>query len=318
MEDGLAELGALALGNRLKRLADCLLHQGSRIYHIAGVGLEPRWFPAYSYLYRRGPTTITSLAKGLGVSHAAINKIGNELIEARLVAPYRDRNDKRKRVLALTTRGRDKYQEVEPIWREIRQALQEMVDNSGSDILQSIGALEACLAERDFVDRFVDRWHVGDNAEILIQGYRPAYSSAFRTLNESWINQYFELQVADRQLLEDPQSRIIDQAGDILFAIDAASDEVLGTLALLRRDDDVIELAYMVVAAKARGRQVGLSLGEMAITRSREMGAVAICLFTSRLLNPSINIYSRLGFEERPFVGGINDSRNEVYMEFEL
>ena len=181
MEDGLAELGALALGSRLKRLADCLLQQGGRIYHIAGVGLEPRWFPTYSYLYRRGPTTIMALAKGLGVSHAAINKIGNELIEARLVAPYRDRNDKRKRVLALTTRGRDKYQEVEPVWREMRQVLQAMVDDSGGDILQTIGALEACLAERNFVDRFVERRDISDSAETLIRGYQRAYSSAFRT-----------------------------------------------------------------------------------------------------------------------------------------
>ena len=318
MNDGLAELGALALGSRLKRVSDCLLHQGVKVYQIAGVRFEPRWFWAFSYLYRHGPTAITALAKGLGVSHPAINKIANELIEARLVAPYRDRNDKRKRVLALTTVGRYKYRELEPVWREIRQALQSLVDDAGGEFLRSLTSLEASLADQDFVARFAERWGVGGSAEILIRGFRSGYADAFSTLNEAWISQYFELQAADRRLLEDPQTSIIDQGGDILFAVDAVSEEVLGTVALLRRDDDVIELAYMSVASKARGRQIGLKLGETAITRSREMGAVVVCLLTSRILNPAINLCMRLGFEEKPSAGEADDPRADVYMEVEL
>ena len=174
------------------------------------------------------------------------------------------------------------------------------------------------MADQNFVDRFAERWGVGGSAEILIRGFRSGYAGAFSTLNESWISQYFELQAADRRLLEDPQTSIIDQGGDILFAVDAVSEEVLGTVALLRRDDDVIELAYMSVASKARGRQIGLKLGETAITRSREMGAVVVCLLTSRILNPAINLCTRLGFEEKPFAGEADDPRADVYMEVEL
>ena len=122
--DVMEELGALALGSRLKRLSDSLMQDGVRIYQAAGMGFEPRWFPVFVYLYRKGPTSITELAKGLGVSHPGINKIANEMIDARLAAPYKDRNDKRKRVLALTSVGREKYQAMEPVWRDIRQALQ--------------------------------------------------------------------------------------------------------------------------------------------------------------------------------------------------
>ena len=147
MEDGLAELGALALGSRLKRLADCLMQQGSQVYQIAEAGIEPRWFPVYSFLHRHGPTTITGLAQGLGVSHPAINKIANELIEVRLAAPYRDRNDKRKRVLALTTLGREKYRALEPVLFEMRRALQSLVDDAGGNILESLTALERSLSE---------------------------------------------------------------------------------------------------------------------------------------------------------------------------
>ena len=318
MSDGLTELGALSLGNRLKRISDSLLYQGSRVYQIAGANFEPRWFPAYSYLYRHGPTAITELAKGLGVSHPGINKIGNELIEARLVAPYRDRNDKRKRLLALTTIGRDRYQNLEPIWREIRQSLQSLLDDAGGDFLKSLTALESSFATEDFVERFEKRWHGRRRQEILIRDYRREYDDAFRTLNEAWISQYFELQESDTKLLQNPYSCIVDQGDDVLFAVDEFSEEVVGTVALLRRSDDLIELGYMTVASEVRGRKIGMKLGETAISRSRELGAVVVCIYANRMLNPAITLYSGLGFKEKPILGDRHDPRADVYMELEL
>ena len=318
MVDGLAELGALALGNRLKRISDCLLYQGTKVYQIAGVDFEPRWFPAYSYLYRHGPTSITALARGLGVSHPAVNKIANELIEARLVAPYRDRNDKRKRVLALTSLGRGRYYKLEPLWREIRQSLQSLLDDAGGEFLRSLTVLESSLADQDLVERFEQRWHGGYRQEILIRAYQSKFDHAFKSLNEAWISQHFELQAFDTKLLVDPQSCIADQGDEILFAVDSFSEEVLGTAALLRRDDDLIELAYMTVASHVRGRQIGMNLGETVVSRCRELGAAVVCLFTNRLLNPSINLYSRLGFEEKPPLGGMYNSWADIYMELEL
>ena len=47
------------------------------------------------------------------------------MIEARVVAPYRDRNDKRKRVLALTRLGREKHEQMEPVWRDIQAGTTE-------------------------------------------------------------------------------------------------------------------------------------------------------------------------------------------------
>lgn len=151
------ELGALALASRLKRLADTLMQDGVRVYQSAQAGFEPRWFPVFTYLYHRGPTSITELARGLGVSHPGINKIANELIDAKLVQPYRDRKDKRKRVLALTSLGRDKHAQLEPVWRNIQQALQSAIDeiDSGSGaFLQSLTGLEQSLERADFYTRF--------------------------------------------------------------------------------------------------------------------------------------------------------------------
>jgi len=155
--DILDELGPLALGSRLKRLSDALMQEGAKIYEESGIRFHARWFPVYVYLYRRGPTSITGLARGLGVSHPGINKIANELIDAKLAAPYRDRHDKRKRVLALTSLGREKFKEVDPVWQDISQAMQSAVDEAGGDFLTCLGRLEHSFSRKGFHDRFCDQ-----------------------------------------------------------------------------------------------------------------------------------------------------------------
>ena len=316
MDDALPELGALALVSRLKRLSDCLMQQSSQVYQIAGAGFEPRWFATYAYLYRKGPTSITGLAKGLGVSHPAINKVANELIEAKLVAPYRDRNDKRKRVLALTSAGRAKYEQLEPVWRDIRQSLQSAVDQAGGDFLKSLGAIEESFADKSFVERFESHQLRADGAARVVS-FRPEHANAFRDLNERWIGDYFTLEDADRKVLNDPDAAIIQPGGRILIA-ESAAGEVLGTVALLRREAAVVELAKMAVADHARGLQIGWRLGDAAVSEARDMGAQILMLESNRKLTPAISLYHRLGFKECPFPYESDYSRADIYMELML
>lgn len=317
MDDLLEELGVLALGGRLKRLADSLMQDGSRIYEEVHPGFEPRWFPVFSYLYKKGPTSITGLAKGLGVSHPGINKVGNELIEARLVAPYRDRNDKRKRVLALTSVGRDRYQALEPTWRDIRQALQTAVDECGGDFIGQLTALEKSFARRDFASRFRDQ-HGKDAEEVEIRSFTPDYADEFRSLNAAWIERYFNMEDADRRVLDDPIGKIIDPGGEVLFAISRGSEQVIGTCALIRLDDENAELAKMAVTEEAKGKQVGLLLGESIISLARDRGYQTLVLESNCQLTPAISLYRKLGFVEKPFPHPSEYSRADIYMELAL
>ena len=317
MEDLLEELGALALGGRLKRLADALMQDGSRIYEQVHPGFQARWFAVFSYLYKKGPTSITGLAKGLGVSHPGINKIADELIKVRLVAPYRDRNDKRKRVLALTSSGRQKYQLLEPTLRDIRQALQAAVDESGGDFIEQLTTLEKSFGRRDFASRFRDQQDKEAEA-VEIRPFKPAYAEAFRTLNMSWIEHYFKVEEADRQLLDDPAGRIINLGGEVLFAVSTGREQVIGTCALIRLENENAELAKMAVSEEAKGKQVGLLLGEFAVERARARGFQTLVLESNRKLTPAISLYKKLGFIEKPFPHPSEYSRADIYMELSL
>jgi DNA-binding MarR family transcriptional regulator len=317
MEDFLEELGALALGGRLKRLADALMQDGSRIYEQVHPGFQARWFAVFSYLYKKGPTSITGLAKGLGVSHPGINKIADELIKVRLVAPYRDRNDKRKRVLALTSSGRQKYQLLEPTLRDIRQALQAAVDESGGDFIEQLTTLEKSFGRRDFASRFRDQQDKEAEA-VEIRPFKPAYAEAFRALNMSWIEHYFKVEEADRQLLDDPAGRIINLGGEVLFAVSTGREQVIGTCALIRLENENAELAKMAVSEEAKGKQVGLLLGEFAVERARARGFQTLVLESNRKLTPAISLYKKLGFIEKPFPHPSEYSRADIYMELSL
>ncbi len=317
MDDLLEALGALALGARLKRLADLLMQGGGRIYDEAHPSFEPRWFPVFSYLYKKGPTSITALAKGLRVSHPGINKTADELIEVRLVAPYRDRNDKRKRVLALTSAGRQRYQELEPTWRDIRQALQGAVDESGGDFLAQLGALEKSFTRRDLVNRYRDQQEKYYE-EVQIRPFKQDHAAAFRSLNTAWIEHYFKLEGADRKVLDDPAGEIISPGGEILFAVSSGSEKAVGTCALIRLDAEKAELAKMAVSEEARGKQVGLLLGESIIARARDRGFLVVLLESNRKLTPAMSLYRKLGFVEKPFPHRSVYSRADIYMELIL
>jgi GNAT superfamily N-acetyltransferase len=268
-------------------------------------------------LYKKGPTSITGLAKGLGVSHPGINKIANELIKVRLVAPYRDRNDKRKRVLALTSSGRQKYQLLEPTLRDIRQALQAAVDESGGDFIAQLTALEKSFGRRDFASRFRDQQDKETEA-VEIRPFKPAYAEAFRTLNMSWIEHYFKVEEADRQVLDDPAGRIINLGGEVLFAVSRGREQVIGTCALIRLENETAELAKMAVCEEAKGKQVGSLLGESVIERARARGFQTLVLESNRKLTPAMSLYKKLGFVEKPFPHPSEYSRADIYMELSL
>ncbi len=104
--DFYAEAGTVMIASRLRRLADQLMQHGSLVYLDEDLAFEPAWFPVFYYLYRHGPHGMTEIAGALHVSHPHVNQIGKQLIAADLVMAYRDRNDKRRRVLALTSTGR--------------------------------------------------------------------------------------------------------------------------------------------------------------------------------------------------------------------
>lgn len=151
---------------------------------------------------------------------------------------------------------------------------------------------------------------------VSILGFESNLAHHFSELNYEWLNQYFEVEDHDREMLDHPQSYIIDNGGHIFFA--KVNDEIVGTVALIKEDSDTYELAKMGVTSKYRGLQIGKKLMEHAIEFSKSTGKKRLVLESNTKLTPAINLYIKAGFKAAPLNECSPYARCNIRMELVL
>ena len=159
---------------------------------------------------------------------------------------------------------------------------------------------------------------VDPSEAIEVRDYREGDAAAFERLNLDWIEQWFEVEPKDREVLGQPERFILKPGGAIFMAVDRAGVAV-GAVAMIAMDttDSSFELAKMGVAEAARGRGVGQRLAEAVIERARDRGADRVYIESSTKLEPAIRLYRKLGFVE--IEGGASPyARCDIQMELRL
>ena len=129
-----------------------------------------------------------------------------------------------------------------------------------------------------------------------IVDYRPDLAGAFKALNEAWISHYFRLEPKDVEILGDPQGRIIDGGGRIVFLVE--DGEAIGCCALMALPDGGFEVAKMAVAEPYKGRGLGRALMEACVERAKAAGAPRLYLETNSVLAPALSLYRSFGFKQ--------------------
>lgn len=132
--------------------------------------------------------------------------------------------------------------------------------------------------------------------DLSILPWAPERARAFHDINAAWIEEMFTLEAHDREVLEDPQSHIIDRGGDILYAHSQALG-LIGACALMPTDDGALELTKMGVLASARGLKAGEFLLAAVIERAGQMPQRPLFLLTNARCAAAIHLYEKLGFQ---------------------
>ena len=140
------------------------------------------------------------------------------------------------------------------------------------------------------------------------------HAAAFRSLNEWWLERWFEIEPVDARLLADPEHQLLRKGGEVWFAVEG--DRVLGCVALKPIDAGRFELTKLAVDPEVHRGGVGRALCEKVIERFAARGGTLLFLETNTVLEPAIRLYERMGFEHRPHPGGSDYARSNVYMEF--
>ena len=153
---------------------------------------------------------------------------------------------------------------------------------------------------------------------LTIREFQPGDQTAFRILNEEWINRYFVLEPKDQESLLDPQGTILNAGGRIFLAI--LNGRNIGCCALLAMKPGEFEVAKMAVTESCQGAGIGRLLLERTIAEARAAGARRLYLETNAKLAPAIRLYESLGFQHLPAERVVPSAyaRANVHMELDL
>ncbi|MGE0624188.1 MAG: GNAT family N-acetyltransferase [Pseudomonadales bacterium] len=285
--------GVVALGSRLRGLADRFTRDAALVYELYGVPLDPRWFPVCAMLEVRDSMSVSALAEAIGHSHAAVSQVIRRLVDAGLAVVSRDADDSRVSRVSLTEAGREAMVKMQPQRHDVEAVVKELLAETAPDFWASLDRMEGALARRGFYER-VRRRHAASSVDI-VRYDESRHRRAFRELNLAWIRKHWEPEASDYAVLDDPQSSVLNVGGYI--AIAERGGEPVGTCALIPMADGGVELAKMAVTDSAKGLGIGERLGRHIIEEAQRRGAGSVYLETNLVLEPAIALYRKLGFE---------------------
>ena len=153
--------------------------------------------------------------------------------------------------------------------------------------------------------------------EYRVVLYERRHAVAFRDLNLSWIDEHFEVEEVDRQVLFHPEEAILRPGGAILVA-EGAADGVLGVCALRYESPGRYEVTKMAVRRDLRGRGIGRRLLSEVISHARALGATQLFIISNTVLEPAIRLYRQLGFIEVPLPADQGYARGNIALELNL
>jgi len=149
------EAGELIFGTRLKRIGDRFLLDVSNIYKKLGISFEVSWFPLFYLLHHKHHLSVTEIAKELRITHSAVSQLVTNLEKKGLVKFINDKNDRRKKIIAFTEKGRKTMNQIGPVWKSMRESMQFLLDQkeNSSLLLKALDEIEDTLEKESLCER---------------------------------------------------------------------------------------------------------------------------------------------------------------------
>jgi N-acetylglutamate synthase-like GNAT family acetyltransferase/DNA-binding transcriptional ArsR family regulator len=295
--DVLAEMGPLALGSRLKRLAERMQADATRVFADRGLPIQGTHFPLLAALTTYGPLSVSEAVEAVGISQPAVTRIHNALQKLGLTTVAPVEGDSRQKQIRLTPEGEALVGELKrDLWPHVRSAAQQLCEGPDADLLTQIGRIEDALQTRSLHDRICDAEAAASGQPSLrLVEYDDRLAPEFDAITREWVEDMFVLEKKDIEIIEHPREMIIDRGGVILF-VEAADLGIIGTCALMPVDGDAFELTKMGVRASARGLKAGDFLLQRTIERARQMPIESLFLLTNKKCEAAIHLYEKAGF----------------------
>jgi N-acetylglutamate synthase-like GNAT family acetyltransferase len=150
---------------------------------------------------------------------------------------------------------------------------------------------------------------------VQIKSFNRDYVEDFYELNRKWIEESWKLEISDINDLTNPKKYIIDNGGEIFFAM--MNDQVIGTAAMVL-SNGIFELAKMTVIEECRGLGIANKLMDRCIEFAIYKKTEEIVLITNSALVVARNLYDKYGFKEVKLDSDKYGERGDVKMVLKL
>jgi len=241
-------------------------------------------------LAQRDHLSAAALGRELGLDAGYLSRILGRFEQHGLLEKSRSDDDGRQQLLRLTDAGRDAFALLDRRSRdEVADLLANLSDEEQQRLLAAMRTIEGILDNKagfKFAEPFFLRTHESGDMGWVVHRHGVLYAQEY-----GW-NEHFEALVA--QIVSDFVSHY-DPARERCW-IAEMSGEIVGSVFVVRADDEVAKLRLLLVEPKVRGLGLGTRLVEECIRFARRAGYKTLRLWTNSVLVEARHIYQKSGF----------------------
>ncbi|MCK4379885.1 MAG: bifunctional helix-turn-helix transcriptional regulator/GNAT family N-acetyltransferase [Candidatus Lokiarchaeota archaeon] len=234
-------------------------------------------------------STASEIVKLLNLDPAYLSRILSSFEEKNLILKECSSKDMRKRLLSLTSTGKDLISELqERASEQIIMLLSNLTDEDQNKLVNSMEVIERILKREPEKSEFYSiRSHKPGDIGYITYRHGVIYA------NEYQLDKTFEAYVA-KHMAEFIEN--YDPDKDHLWIVEKGT-EIVGSIAIVKEDNKTAQLRWLLVEPHIRNKGIGTKLMHEAISFSKSQGYQKIILGTFSDLKIARKLYSKNGFQ---------------------
>jgi DNA-binding MarR family transcriptional regulator/N-acetylglutamate synthase-like GNAT family acetyltransferase len=239
-------------------------------------------------LAQQREATATALASALHIDHGYLSRILRGFEERDLIVRRRDKSDGRQVLISLTTKGHKAFASLDHrSQRETGSLLKHLDDAEQVRVVTAMETIERLIGRDAAPERRVTlRSHQPGDMGWVVARHGALYAAEY-----GW-SSHIEAITAE---IVSGFLKTSDPARERCW-IAEMDGEPVGSIFLVRDNDEVARIRLLIVDPKGRGLGIGRMLVEASIAFARHAGYRKITLWTHTVLTAARAIYQKQGF----------------------
>jgi DNA-binding MarR family transcriptional regulator/GNAT superfamily N-acetyltransferase len=229
----------------------------------------------------------TELGKELGLDAGYLSRILRKFQEKGLIERTPSEDDGRQSILSLTSRGRAEFEPLnQASSAEVAAMLGRLSPSEQSHLVRSMRAIQSMLSPEPSQEPYILRAHHPGDMGWVVHRHGDLYWQEY-----GW-DERFEALVAE---IAAEFIKNFDPRRERCWIAERHGENV-GSVFLVRKDDDIAKLRLLLVEPSARGLGIGKRLVDECVRFARQVGYKRITLWTQANLTAARAIYENAGF----------------------